>query len=47
MTLLEPGKLAELDFDWKYENWPPIDPPYPPNMNLTPYKGKKICAGDF
>ena len=26
MTLVESGKLAGLDSDWKNENWPPIDP---------------------
>ena len=39
MTLVESGKLAGLDFDWKSENWPSIDPPTPPNVNLTPLKG--------
>ena len=46
MTLPEPGKLADLDFNWKYENWPPIDPPTPQNVNLTPLMVKKFYASD-
>ena len=38
MTLIELGKLTDLDFDQNFENWPPIDPPTPPNDNLTPYE---------
>ena len=38
MTLVELGKPTDLDFDQNFENWPPIDPPSPPNVNLTPHE---------
>ena len=38
MTLPEPGKLGDLDFDQNLENWPPNDPPTPLNVNLTPMR---------
>ena len=47
MPLPEPGKLAGLDFDWKNENWPPIDPSTPQYVNLTPLRGKFFSASDF
>ena len=47
MTLVELGKLAGLDFDWKNENWPPIDPPTPQYVNLTPLRGKNFSACDM
>ena len=46
MTLIELGKLTDLDFDQNFENWPPIDPPSPPNVNLTPQKKNFFSAGD-
>ena len=47
MTLIELGKLTDLDFDQNFENWPPIDPPTPPNDNLTPLWGKFFSAELF
>ena len=47
MTLIELGKLTDLDFDQNFENWPPIDPPTPPNDNLTPLWGKIFSAELF
>ena len=46
MTLPEPGKLADFDFDWKFEKWSKNDPPTPPNVNLTPQKKNFFCMGD-
>ena len=40
MTLPELGKLADFNYDQNFENWPPIDPPSPLNVNLTPLWGK-------
>ena len=47
MTLPEPGKLADLDFDWKNENWSKNDLPTPQYANLTPLRGKFFCACDM
>ena len=47
MTLPEPGKLADFDFNWKFEKWSKNAPPTPPNMNLTPPKKKFFSAGDM
>ena len=47
MTLPEPGKLGDLDFDQNFENWPPNDPPTPLNVNLTPLWGKIFSAQLF
>ena len=46
MTLPEPGKLADFDFDWKFEKWSKNDPHTPPNVNLTPQKKNFFCMGD-
>ena len=46
MTLPEPGKLADLDFDWKNENWSKNDPPTPQYANLTPLRGKFFSPYD-
>ena len=40
MTLPELGKLADFNYDQNFENWSPIDPPSPLNVNLTPLWGK-------
>ena len=46
MTLPEPGKLADFDFDWKFENWSKNDPLIPQYVNLTPQKKNFFYAGD-
>ena len=46
MTLPEPDKLADYEFDWKFENWSKNDPPTPPNVNLTPQNKKFFSADD-
>ena len=47
MTLIELGKLTDLDIVQNFENWPPIDPPTLPNDNLTPLWGKFFSAQLF
>ena len=46
MILPEPGKLADFDFDWKVEIFSKIDPPTPPNVNLTPHNKNFFSADD-
>ena len=46
MTLPEPDKLADFDFDWKFEIWLKNDPLTPQYVNLTPLWGKFFSAGD-
>ena len=45
MTLPEPDKLADFDFDWKFENWSENDPPYPPKREFNPLMGEIFFRG--
>jgi hypothetical protein len=46
MTLIELGKLTDLDFDQNFENWPPIDP-LPPKWQFNPPMRKIFFRGTF